>query len=652
MWQRKIIKKPEDFDLLFEGFMKPRAITFVASPLTIIDFFNRLKYEKIEIFLSEPFHENLNNADIIEKLTDLTEKEKIKIFIPKRKTIHSKLYILEEPSDSSSITRVIVGSPNFTEPAKKASYQTNYVVYWDFSANDLHIQEFIDDYEEQKQIHKANLFLSDLIELFQKQKDIPRRQIIETVWLNKSEGEKEIDTDLLQNVQNISLQSMELSSKNEKILNIHLPEKPEPKKKLQNYLSDIVPIAKSDNTKDINVDVGTFQSFVQAASGIPLMRVFLEKGEVNLIITDKLANVEVEKPMFNVLTEPLPDRGTVNKSLEHIEAFINTVDLGKSSKPIYVKTCMYEALLYVLAAPFANEYMSLLREKFALAGNRGPQYLLIYGKSGNGKSQFLDFCLYLLSGYHIKPIDGKNEFKIKKIKNALYGTEFPLVFDDVNFSKHRDVEELLKSYWETWWKEDKVFPQIIMATNHLNQREWALTRVKKIDFDVQFERNNTHNLEYLNSLMKTENHFFYWFSLLYIQDLKNKKVDFSDDLFIARNVMQKLYSYSGRQTPDFFPAKPLEDIYNLGHEAWEKIFYLGKVKERRINGEIRLTFSEDMEHQEIKKKLKLLPTSIKYSQEGKTVVIEGESANEFDRMMGKTKPKSIFSRVLARVGLG
>lgn len=642
--KRKIIKKPEDFDSLFENFRKLRAITYVASPTVILDFFKRFKYEKIEIFMSEPFHENLGSTDIIEELADLAEKEKIKIFVPKRKTIHSKLYILEEPSDSSNITRVIVGSPNFTEPAKKGTYQTNYVVYWDFYINDPNIQKFINDYEEQKQIHKADLFLGDLIQLFNEEKDITKRQIIETVWLNKSEGEKEIDINLLQDVQNISLQSMELSSKNEKILNIQLGEE---KKKLRTYLSPIVPSIKNANINNITIDVGTYHSFVQAISGVPLMRVFMDKGEVHLIITNKLANVDGEKSMFYVLTESLPNKETVNESLELIEAFINTVDLGLSSRPLYVKMCMNEALLYILAAPFANEYMSLLRERFALAGNRGPQYLLIYGKSGNGKSQFLEYCLYLLSGYHIKPIDGKNDFKIRKIKSgALYGTEFPLIFDDVNFAKHRDVEELLKSYWETWWKEHEVYPQIIMSTNHLNQREWALTRVKKIDFDVQFDRSNTDNLEYLNKLMKAENRIFHWFSLLYIMDLKNKNVDFSDDLFIARNVMKRLYDYAKRPLPDFFPTKPLDKIYNPARDVWERLYTLSKVTEKRVNGEIRLTFSEDMEHQEINRKLKLLPTSIRFSQEGKTVIIEGESIKEFDGMMGRTKPKSVFSRIL------
>ena len=57
---------------------------------------------------------------------------------------------------------------------------------------------------------------------------------------------------------------------------------------------------------------------------------------------------------------------------------------------------MFEAILYFLSAPFFHEQMKSRRAKVGLVDRRGPLFLLIYGRSSNGKSTFLQFALKLL----------------------------------------------------------------------------------------------------------------------------------------------------------------------------------------------------------------------------------------------------------------
>jgi hypothetical protein len=131
------------------------------------------------------------------------------------------------------------------------------------------------------------------------------------------------------------------------------------------------------------------------------------------------------------LSEPIPDSNEVNNALQHIEDYLNTVDEAQAWDPKYTKTSMFEALLYILSAPFANEQMKDKRRRYAVIDRRGPRFLYIYGPTHNGKSTFLTFVLKLLTGQIVEPLH-EIDFTKKRISNAnSLGTVFPLVFDDV-----------------------------------------------------------------------------------------------------------------------------------------------------------------------------------------------------------------------------
>jgi hypothetical protein len=643
-WKTKVISKRKDFESLFEGFKVLRAISYVASPLTILDFFDRYKYEKVEILVGENLSVSeeyrdalLKKKDVIERMVELIESGKLKIFIPK-KTIHTKMFILEQKSDSIEgqtppepliTSRVIISSANLTESAQKATRQTNYAVFWDLPADNPSLRQFHEDYD--KHFDGAELFMEDLVELFQKEKEIPKHQLI-NMWLDQS-ADSELDTDVIQNIQSISLQSLEAPIETEKNFIIRLPEKPEVRKGIERFLSPVKPSISNNN---VQMDVGAFFSFIQERCGIPLMRVDLEKEQVRMGFGGKVL----------LCTGPLPDKQNVNLALEHIESYINTVDLGRTSNPIFVKTSMFEALLYILSAPFANEYMKLRRQKFGFVDLRGPRFLLVYGPSGNGKTSFVRFCLRLLSGHSIEPISSK-DFRKGKIRNtALVGTAFPLIFDDVSFSKSSGIEETLKSYWEIWWKESEVIPQIIMTSNHGSLKDWAKTRIKRVDFDIQFDRNDPESMQTLSKILSYNNSIFHWFSFLYIEYLRNGIIALDDELSTARLVMQRLYKHAQRPLPEFFPSEPVERIYDPGRRSWIELFTFKKVTENWEKGRLQIVFTPDMQDYEINRAVGLIPQSIKYKRFGHTIIVE--TPDEFNAWLGRTtsQPAFFFSRIL------
>jgi len=299
------------------------------------------------------------------------------------------------------------------------------------------------------------------------------------------------------------------------------------------------------------------------------------------------------------------------------------VDLGQASNPIFVKTSMFEALLYVLSAPFAHEYMKVRRATYGNVDRRGPEFLYIYGPSHNGKSSFLRFALKLLSGYNIDPIPGNQLTKARVDSAVSVGTVFPLVFDDVTPTQTQSpsVENLLKSYWENSWKDSEPRPQIIMSSNAPTLKEWAKSRVKRVDFNVHFP-STAQNKTTLVGLFSQSNELFKWFSELYLDHLQVIRGPSDDQLSVARAVINDLYEYAERTKPRYLPSQPLESIYDSARETWQELLNMKKAKITSDPIRSRVDFDKDMQPREVEQYRSLLPQTLKTERKGNTVTIE------------------------------
>jgi hypothetical protein len=631
----KVISRKRDFDDLFEGFHKVRAISYVVSPVLLIEFFEAFGYTTIEAIVGQnltPDYKQIlekKGVEVIERLAEKVENGSLRIYIPDRTIIHTKLYILEK----NEIMRFVVSSANLTETAHIASRQINYALYADLPPDNALARRIILDYHTH--LKGCSLFMEDLIKLFAEQKEMPRQEIIE-VWIKgASTAEDDSESDrFLQEIANSAFESLQ---KNEKeIFTITLPESPESRKKVDRILKSLNWLATGNQ---VHANAVEFINYVQKEMNCPLMRVDPALQQTLIGI-----NGEITK-----LTEVLPERDVLHKSLAHIENYISMVDLGQSSDKKFAKTNIYEAILFFLSAPFAHEYMKQKRCKIGNIDSRGPRFLYIYGHSQSGKSTFLRFATQLLTGYRIEPIVGNQFSKRRILHTTSLGTAFPIVFDDVPLSTKMSVfEEVLKSYWEVLWKEDRVFPHMIISSNADIMKDWALTRVKRVFFDVQFAATE-RNKERLSNLFKEENPIFRWFSHLYFQEMNKIDWQGDDELHLARSAMRRLYEHAERNLPDYFPEEPVDKIYDVGLKNWHEIVKISKkafIKD--VKNYIHVNFSEDMQHHEIKKFAGYLPGTVKHRLQGKTLIIE--NPDEFKIWFKGKSPRQLtfFSRLFKK----
>lgn len=613
LFQTRVIQRRKDFEQLFEGFTSLKAISYVASPDLLLEFFEKRGYSQVEILvgenLSEPYRQALEQKGIpvIEQLASLVEKGLLRIYVPP-KTIHTKLYFLE----NETLTRVILTSANLTETARQASRQMNYAWYADLALNHPWLEQVSEDY--QNHLNGAECFMGDLVELLAKRREIPKQEVIE-MWL-RGRTDEEVDRELKRVLQEISVEALQPREVSEQpVITVRLPETALSRKQVERFLAPVKPVS---TLQEVRVDSSSFIRYVQESHGFPLMHVDLQNSNVRLGINGQV----------QICTESLADKAQVDQALDHLEAYLHTVNWGQSPDPRLAKTSMLEALLYILSAPFSHEYMKIKRRKFGVLDTRGPRFLYIYGPSQNGKSTFLRFALKLLTGHNLQPFSGC-DFSKRKILNAVsIGTVFPLIFDDLAPTQKGSFEEVLKSFWEVWWNEESRTPQLLMSSNIYNLKDWAKSRLKRIDFDVHFAPNEKHRAK-LAEMFNRENPIFRWFSHLYFEELRRAEIFGDDELHLARLVMKRLYAFAERMPPDFFPAEPIERLYDPGRHHWKDL--LGNLKKARLKSEkdrLLVEFSEDLQHHEIREYQGALPQTIKHRLRGKTLVIE--SPKEFD----------------------
>lgn len=621
--QTALLTRPGDFDALFESFGKLRAVSYVASPELLLDFLTTRGFSQIEIVVGEnlsqkEFKETLasKKVDIVEALAEKVEDGSLRILVPRR-TIHSKLYILESPP----MVRVIQGSANLTETAQEATNQINYVWYYDLPSGHPLVATFTRDYESHTK--RCSVFMGDLLELLKERHDISRREIIEA-WLTGATAVEPSPAlpKILGELSAHALDPMDAESK--VVFSLRLPDASSDRRETEKVLAK-VGVKAVGNVAEVNRRA--YFSYVEKTINVPLMAVDVDRRQVRLAMDGSL----------RTLNEEPPEPSAINRALDHLERYINTVELGQSPEPLVAKTAMFEAILYVLAAPFANEHMKIMRRSFGVqTTRRGPKWLYLYGPSSNGKTIFLQFALSLLTGQPTTPLEA-GRFTKTRLKNATaFGTCFPVVFDDVKTTQQSAFGEV-KSYWEVWWSPQQPSPQIIVSSNDPNLKDWAKSRVKRVDFNVHFTE-NSHNKVVLKEILEESNPLFQWFATLYLRALRHVEQPHDDELYLARGVIQDLYTRAGRELPLFFPDRPLEDIHDPGRSVWQELLFRSKQATPRLErNRLSVEFRDDLQRSDLAMYDAALPPIVKWERHGRTMTID--NPEDFFHWLGKKLPR-------------
>jgi hypothetical protein len=603
-----VISQRRDFDQLFEGFTSLRAISYVSSATILIDFLNRRGFEAVELLVGETISSKQIKDDlskeepsIIEKLAEEVERGRLKILVPKR-TVHSKFYIL----NSGDQYRLIVTSANLTESARQASRQINYAWYLDISKGNPMLQRAERDYR--KQCEGASLFMGDLLDLLMKRKDLPPKEII-SIWLS-GEGiedrESEEARTLIQGM--VSEVFAHPGQEEQSLIRINLPAASGARRKVAKMLA---PMGIEERGPEARTSPAKVIRYVEEAHGVPLMRVDMNRGELWMGFRGAIKRVD----------KPLGSPEEVDVGLRRIEEYIDTVDMGQCRDPLYAKICMYEALLYLMSSPFSNELMRERRRRYGIVNRRGPRFLFIYGPAQNGKTTFLRYGLLLITGSLIDPLE-PTRFTKQHIRSVqILGTSFPLMFDDLTSTTTKTFEKIVKSFWEVDWNEEAIFPQIVFTSNSLNLRDWAKSRMKRVDFDVHFVP-STKTQERLARILEKPNPLFSWVSNLYLERIQGDDWLTDDELSITREIMKGLYRHANRSIPKFFPEIPLDELYDPNLRTWNDLIRQRQVSFRREREQTLVVFSDDLEHEEIREHQAALPQTVKARRSGKTIAIE------------------------------
>jgi hypothetical protein len=261
------------------------------------------------------------------------------------------------------------------------------------------------------------------------------------------------------------------------------------------------------------------------------------------------------------------------------------------------------------------------RHRYGSVNRRGPRFLYIYGPAQNGKTTFLRYILKLITGPHVEPL-ASTRFNKASIRGVqLFGTCFPFMFDDMVTTTGKTYEDIIKSHWEIDWREESGYPQLIFTSNHLNLRDWAKSRLKRIDFDVHFVP-TTQTQEHLATILDKPNHLYRWFTRLYLERIAQPGWMTDDEMGVAREVILSLYQIAGRDVPLYFPRRPIEELYDSDLRAWQDVIRQRKAEVHRAGKETRINFSIDLLPPEVQEYRACLPQTVKARMIGKTLVIE------------------------------
>jgi hypothetical protein len=619
----RVITTRRDFETLFVGYDRLRAVSYVVSPDLLLRLFDPPGFSRVEIVvgdnLSESYRQTLREkgVPVAAALASLVADDRLTILVPRR-TIHSKLYILSNDGQH----RIVQGSANLTEAARNASRQINYVWCMDADDTDPWLTRVVADFESHRR--ECSIFMGDLAELMRRSTPSDREALVEA-WLKGTAGDP--DELEIRNIQReLAARALErVQGGEESIFSISLPEAPRAVRHIERILE---PAGASRVDHRISVDARKYVRYVEQVHAIPLMQLDIEQSSIRLALDGRV---------FERVT-PLTEPTLVDRALTHIERYVATVDWGRSLDAQFAKASIVEALLYVLSAPFAHEHMKSRRRAYSLIDRRGPQVLYVFGRAQNGKSTFLRFALQLLTGRHMSPLSGAQFTKTRVQAAAAVATVFPLVFDDIDLThKSGAFEEILKSYWEVWWSDACPAPQIMLTSNTENLKDWAKSRIKRVDFDVQFASTPTQKAT-LNAILAEQNPLFGWFAYLYLQRSGTSDLAGDDELGIARAVMRDLYQYANRPLPEYFPQQPIEHTYDPGRKHWRDLVYgLRKATIERQGERVLVTFRDDMQVHEIRAATGHLPQTVKHQVRGKTVIVE--APDEFVTWLSDGRPK-------------
>ena len=206
------------------------------------------------------------------------------------------------------------------------------------------------------------------------------------------------------------------------------------------------------------------------------------------------------------------------------------------------------------------------------------------------------------------------------------------------------LEQFIKPYFENEWHDGLIFPMLLFSSNYSVNGDWAKSRVRRLDFDVQFSGDESDEM-LINNLLSKSNSVFGVFASAYISRLAVGTDYRKDELHDAREIMRELYVKADRQPPPYFPDVPPEEEYDVDAiYCYRQIRRHKLVSEKRKNGVIHLEFSGRPALHDFRGKL---PQTIKSQYSDTHLVIQNPEV--FDSFLAKGNTGNHRGSLLSRI---
>ena len=610
----ELIKSWKSFAPHFEQARRVRSITFCDSPSLLVECFDEFELEQLEVIVGDikDYRERLREEDLelVDRLERLKRDEKLLIYTCPSKTVHSKMYVIENENGS---VELMTGSANFTRSAWRNQANHMAIIRRKQPGGELY-ERFMEHYDQQKQAY-AKLFLEDLTEEIEDAEDEDREEVIR-YWL---EG-RETNRDEFQELNIKATEQLRTSDgEQEIVLSLNGFSQDTREKVRENF----VHYGGTVGSDVARITPPNYSRFLNKLYGIPSM--WIDEHGLHFIPPGDHRRS---------LSERLPDDGAeqLNRALENLEAYFGSVEqFGETNHPRAVKMHMFEALLYVFWAPFVNRQADLYRAHDIENLDKNLPYLYIYGESNSGKGTFAKFALGLISDNRVTGAVDADEVGRKNLRAVRQADScFPLIVDDIEKGKVNSLEPL-KNYWLSWDGTSQ-FPTAVFISNDRKPNDWFRNRAKILHFDVMFRSTKKGEAE-VNRIIKQDNPIYHWISQKLFDRFQRGNVELTNDLLKpVREVVRELYETADRELPDYFPARPAEEEFDIGRVKWQRMRENLYYDVSRKDGTLRLGFGDRLDTWEIDEFRRHLPNDVRATREGRDLVIKNPAV--FDEWLG------------------
>lgn len=630
-WSFEVVRSWKTFTDYLEGARRLRVISYCDTPRMIAEIFEEFELEELELVAGnvKDYRERLTEEDVelVDRLEQLKRSGRLRIYTCPRKTVHSKMYLVDRPDGRATL---ITGSANLTR--NSWTNHTNHLAVFETGRGSASYEAFLEDYEAQKTDY-GEPFLEDLTDRIEAEEDREREEVIRE-WV----AGRTTDRDEVQEVNmKLAEQVLEADGAGENS-EIHLSLRgfdPD----VQNQIkTDFQSLGGTAGPDSVQIGTGGFSTFLKRRFGVPGL--WVADGSVYFVPP---GGAKVE------LTRAIPDEGgPIDEVLDLFERYFETVEkYGQTNEPEAVKAHMWEAILYFLWAPFVNEQARLYRERQVPGLDKRLPFLYLQGESNSGKGTLLQFGLRLISGNAVTgPLDADEvgRRKIRGLRKA--HSSFPLAVDDIDKTKLNGMEPL-RNYWARW-DGDSRYPTLIFTSNDRKPKKWFRNRAKILSLDVMFDPSPAGEAE-VQRLIQRESPLFGWVATKLAERFRTGEIPMEADVLgPVRTAVLELYEAAGRSIPPYMSGQPAEVRYDPGRRQWRRLFEDGTFAVERRQDALYLVFDEDLRPWKIGEFRRDLPADVRATQEGRRIVVK--SPDRFDEWLGEVTSGGWWARIRRKLG--